>query len=69
MTDFADLAAFVALPRVTGLALSADATRLVVAVQRPDEAACRYVSSLWEVPLDGGAEPVRLTRSEQADLL
>jgi dipeptidyl aminopeptidase/acylaminoacyl peptidase len=64
--DFTDLAAFVALPRVTGLTLSPDGTRLVATAQRPDPAVSRYVTSLWEIPLDGG-EPVRLTRSERGE--
>ena len=66
MTDYADLSAFVALPRLTGLALSQDGSRLVATVQRPDPKGARYVSALWEVPLDGG-EPVRLTRSEKGE--
>ncbi|HST65377.1 MAG TPA: S9 family peptidase, partial [Mycobacteriales bacterium] len=66
MTDYADLAAFLSLPRLTGLALSPDGSRLVAAVQRPDAKNARYVSSLWEVPLAGG-EPVRLTRSEKGE--
>jgi len=36
VTDYADLSAFVALPRVTGLVLSLDGSRLVAAVQRLD---------------------------------
>ena len=63
---FADLAAYVALPRVTGLAVSTDGGRLVATVQRPDPAGARYVSALWEVPLTGG-EPVRLTRPCQSE--
>jgi len=66
VTDYADLAAFLALPRLTALTLSSDGTRLVAAVQRPDAKKSRYVSSLWEVPLAGG-EPVRLTRSEKGE--
>ena len=66
MTDYADLSAFVALPRITGLALNQDGSRLVATVQRPDRTDARYVSALWEVPLDGG-EPVRLTRSEKGE--
>ena len=66
MTDYADLSAFVALPRITGLALSQDGSRLVATVQRPDRKGARYVSALWEVPLDGG-EPVRLSRSEKGE--
>ena len=60
--SYLDLAAFTALPRTTGLALSHDGTRLVASVQAPDEKGARYVSALWEIPLDGG-EPVRLTHS------
>jgi dipeptidyl aminopeptidase/acylaminoacyl peptidase len=66
VTDYADLASFVALPRVTGLALSPDGARLVASVQQPDRKGARYVSALWEVPL-GGGEPVRLTRSEKGE--
>jgi dipeptidyl aminopeptidase/acylaminoacyl peptidase len=66
VTDYADLSAFVALPRVTGLALSQDGSRLVASVQGLDRKGARYVSGLWEVPLDGG-EPVRLTRSEKGE--
>jgi dipeptidyl aminopeptidase/acylaminoacyl peptidase len=63
---FTDLAAFTALPRLTGLALSLDGTRLVSSVQQPDEERARYVSSLWEIPLAGG-QPVRLTRSKKGE--
>jgi dipeptidyl aminopeptidase/acylaminoacyl peptidase len=63
---FADLAAFTALPRITGLALSPDGQRLVASVQAPDAKGARYVSALWEIPL-GGGEPVRLTRSEKGE--
>ncbi len=71
MTDlsepaFADLAASVALPRVTGLAVSVDGGRVVAVVQRPDPAGARYVSALWDIPLAGG-EPVRITWSEQGE--
>lgn len=63
---FTDLAAFVALPRLAGLALSPDGARLVAAMQQPDRDGARYVSSLWEIPLAGG-EPIRLTRSEKGE--
>jgi dipeptidyl aminopeptidase/acylaminoacyl peptidase len=66
VTDYADLAAFLALPRLTALALSPDGTRLVAAVQRPDAGNAKYVSALWEIPL-GGGDPVRLTRSEKGE--
>ena len=67
VTDvYGDLAAFTALPRTTGLALSPAGDRLVATVQQPDAKGARYVTALWTVPLDGG-EPVRLTRSEQGE--
>jgi dipeptidyl aminopeptidase/acylaminoacyl peptidase len=67
VTDFfADPARFVDLPRITDLALSADGTRLVATVSAPDLKRAKYVSSLWEIPLDGG-ECVRLTGSDQGE--
>ena len=48
---YADLSAFAALRRLTGLALSIDGSRLVASVQQPDPKSSRYVSSLWEIPL------------------
>jgi len=65
-SPFADLAAFAALPRATGLALSADGRRLVAVVQEPDAKGARYASALWDVPLDGGPAS-RLTWSEQGE--
>ncbi|MGN6609307.1 MAG: S9 family peptidase [Jatrophihabitans sp.] len=61
---YADIAAFVTLPRTTGLAVSPDGRRLVASVQTATDA--RYVSALWEIPLDGG-EPRRLTRSDAGE--
>lgn len=63
---FADLAAFTALPRLTGLALSTDGTRLVATVAQPDDKGARYSSALWEIALDGSA-PVRLTQSAKGE--
>jgi dipeptidyl aminopeptidase/acylaminoacyl peptidase len=63
---FADPARYAALPRLTGLALSPDGSRLVACVQQPDSKGARYVSCLWQIPLQGG-EPVRLTRSERGE--
>jgi len=63
---FADLAAFTALPRLTGLAISCDGSRLVATVQQPDEKGARYSSSIWEIGLDG-SEPQRLTHSSHGE--
>jgi dipeptidyl aminopeptidase/acylaminoacyl peptidase len=64
---FDDLAAFVALPRITALALSIDGRRLVASVQTPDGKGARYVTALWEIPLAESGEPVRLTRSAKGE--
>src|SRR5690348_3115099 len=58
----ADIDAFVAQRRTTGLAVSPDGTRVVATVQESDDT--RYVSSLWELD---GSEAVRLTRSEKGE--
>jgi dipeptidyl aminopeptidase/acylaminoacyl peptidase len=66
VTAFDDLAEYVALPRLTGLTLSPDGSRLVATVQQPDAKCAHYTSSLWQVPVDGGP-PVRLTHSEKGE--
>ncbi|ROR92060.1 S9 family peptidase [Nocardioides aurantiacus] len=62
-----DLAAYVALPRVGGLALSPDGTRLVTSVQTLDPAGARWVSALWEVDPAGEQPARRLTRSAKGE--
>ncbi|MEO8888398.1 MAG: prolyl oligopeptidase family serine peptidase [Jatrophihabitantaceae bacterium] len=63
---YLDLAAFTALPRLTGLALGPDGSRLVASLQQPDAKGARYASSLWQIPLADG-EPARLTRSDKGE--
>ncbi len=64
---FADLDVFAALPRVAGLALSPDGSRLVVGVAtlRPDGTG--RGTALWQVDPRGQAEPRRLTRSSEGE--
>ncbi|MFC8427366.1 alpha/beta fold hydrolase [Streptomyces sp. NPDC057253] len=57
----------VAQPRPQGLALAPDGTRLVLAVQTPDEEGSRYVSELWEVDPAGERDPHRVPGSQQGD--
>lgn len=66
-SPFADLAAFAALPRVSGLALSPDGTRLVATLDQPDAKRAKYVSSLWEVDPAGLRAAVRLTWSARGE--
>ncbi|GAA4588183.1 dipeptidyl aminopeptidase/acylaminoacyl peptidase [Actinoplanes octamycinicus] len=64
---FADLDAYVALPRITGLRLSPDGRRLVVGVSTPDRKRNRYVTALWEVDPAGARPARRLTRSDKGE--
>ena len=63
MSEPFDFDHFIALPRLSGLRLSPDGSRLVVAVATlaPDGKELR--SSLWQVDPAGDAAPRRLTRS------
>ena len=65
--DYADVAAYLALPRTTGLALSVDGTRLVAVRQDLDADRTKYVPSLWEIPLAGAGECMRLTHSAKGE--
>ena len=60
---FADLAAFVAVPRVGALALSADGARLAVSVTTLDAEKKKWQSALWDVDPGGERPARRLTRS------
>ena len=66
-SPYADLDAYVALPRVAGLALSADGGRLVTTVATLDAKRTRYVSALWEVDPTGERSARRLTRSAKGE--
>jgi dipeptidyl aminopeptidase/acylaminoacyl peptidase len=62
-SPFADLAEFVALPRLGSLALSPDGSRLAVSVQTLDPQRKKWQSALWEVDPAGNRPARRLTRS------
>ncbi|GIG41336.1 S9 family peptidase [Cellulomonas phragmiteti] len=66
-TPFHDLDAYVALPRLSGLVLSPDGTRLVTAVQTLDRKRTGYVTALWEVDPAGERPARRLTRSAKSE--
>jgi dipeptidyl aminopeptidase/acylaminoacyl peptidase len=65
--DLTDLDAYLALPRLSGLALSPDGTRLVTSVQTLDPTSTRYVGALWEVDPTGAQPARRLTRSRKGE--
>lgn len=62
-TPFADLDAYVGLPRTVGLTLSPDGSRLVVGVSTIDEKRTGRTTALWEVDPTGVQPARRLTRS------
>jgi dipeptidyl aminopeptidase/acylaminoacyl peptidase len=66
-SPFADLDAYIALPRTSGLWLSPDGRRLVVGVATPDSKKNRYTTALWEVDPEGARPARRLTRSAQGE--
>ncbi|MGO1316806.1 MAG: alpha/beta fold hydrolase [Cellulomonadaceae bacterium] len=66
-TPFHDLEHYVALPRVSRLALSRDGERLVTAVATLDPQCTRYVTALWEVDPSGVHPARRLTRSAKGE--
>lgn len=60
---------YLRLPRVSGLRLSPDGTRLVTQVQRPARDGKTFASSLWEVDPSGARPARRLTRSSAGESL
>jgi dipeptidyl aminopeptidase/acylaminoacyl peptidase len=55
--------ALLELPRLSGLRLSPDGSRLVVSAARPDKKGKRFVSALYEIDPQGNNPMRRLTRS------
>ncbi|AZI57274.1 S9 family peptidase [Nakamurella antarctica] len=66
-TPFDDLDAYMALPRMSGLTLSPDGTRLVVGCASLDAKSTAYRTALWEVDPAGTAPAVRLTRGAKGE--
>ena len=66
-SPFRDLEAYIALPRVGGLVLSPDGTRLITSVATLDPKKTRYVNALWEVDPAGQRPARRLTRSAKGE--
>jgi dipeptidyl aminopeptidase/acylaminoacyl peptidase len=62
-TPFTDLDDYLALRRLSGLALSPDGIRLVTTVAERTPDGKRFSTSLWEVDPGGQRPPRRLTRS------
>jgi hypothetical protein len=48
-TPFDDLDAYVALPRVSGLGVSADGSRVVTTIAELNDKRAQWVNAVWEV--------------------
>src|SRR5215475_14130210 len=66
-SPFHQLDDYIALPRVSGLVLSPDGSRLITSVATLDPKKIRYVNALWEVDPAGVRPPRRLTRSAKGE--
>ncbi|MDQ2709008.1 MAG: S9 family peptidase, partial [Actinomycetota bacterium] len=66
-TPFDELPDFLALPRLAGLALSPDGTRLVTTVATLNSERNAFVTALWEVDPEGARPARRLTRSAKGE--
>ncbi|AKK30714.1 prolyl oligopeptidase family serine peptidase [Mycobacterium sp. EPa45] len=64
---FDDLDDYIALPRVSGLAASADGSRVVAGVAELNAAKTEYVTALWELDPEGAAQARRLTRGAKGE--
>lgn len=64
---FSSLDDYAAQPRVEGVALSPDGTRVVLTIATLRTDATGYERALWAVPADGTGAPVRLTRSAKGE--
>ncbi|MEZ0364355.1 alpha/beta fold hydrolase [Mycobacterium sp. pUA109] len=66
-TAFHDLDDYLALPRVSGLAVSADGTRLVTTVAELNDTSTEYIAAIWEVDPHGVQPARRLTRGAHGE--
>ena len=66
-TAFDNLDDYLALPRVSGLAVSADGSRVVTTVAELNDKRTEHVSAVWEVDPAGERPARRLTRGANGD--
>jgi dipeptidyl aminopeptidase/acylaminoacyl peptidase len=66
-TPFGDLDAYLALPRVSGLAVSPDCTRVVTTISELDDAGTEFVTAVWELDPAGHRAARRLTRGAKGE--
>lgn len=66
-TPFHDLDHYLAIPRVSGLALSPDGSRLVTTVATLNAKGTEYGTALWELDPEGHKHARRITRSAKGE--
>ncbi|MGP4030860.1 prolyl oligopeptidase family serine peptidase [Pseudarthrobacter sp. 1C304] len=66
-TPFHDLDHYLAIPRVSGLALSPDGRRLVTTVATLNAKGTEYGTALWELDPEGRKQARRITRSAKGE--
>jgi len=66
-TPFDDLDRYFALPRVSGLAVSPDGSRVVTTVSELNDKRTEYVTAVWELDPDGQRPARRLTRGAKGE--
>jgi dipeptidyl aminopeptidase/acylaminoacyl peptidase len=66
-TAFDDLDDFLALPRVSGLAVSPDGSRVVTTIGELDEKRTEFVSAVWELDPAGARPARRLTHGAKGE--
>jgi hypothetical protein len=66
-TSFGDLDAYLALPRVSGLAVSPDGSRVVTTISELDEKRTEFVTAVWELDPEGQRAARRLTRGAKGE--
>jgi dipeptidyl aminopeptidase/acylaminoacyl peptidase len=66
-TPFTDLDDYIALPRVAGLAVSPDGSRVVTTVAELNDRRTEYVSAVWEVDPTSEHPARRLTRGAKGE--
>ncbi|WP_258804494.1 S9 family peptidase [Pseudarthrobacter sp. NS4] len=67
LTPFHDLDHYLSIPRVSGLSLSPDGTRLVTAVSTLNGKGTEYATALWELDPAGQKQARRITRSAKGE--
>ncbi len=66
-TPFGDLDRYLALPRVSGLAVSPDGARVVTTISGLNDKRTEYVTAIWQLDPEGRAPARRLTRGTKGE--